>query len=161
QMPITSFEEVRLMEMERRSIELADACKAPSDYILRKYRDYGWAIPPASTMLPNFIAAESPPVPEETHKSIDEIVFFGRLETGKGLGMFWRALDQLKFRLAGRLVTFLGKPTDENGSSTALQLLKRSAAWPFQVRMLTDFDREQALSYLRLGNRLAVIASPE
>src|SRR6476659_9718546 len=111
QTPIASFAEMRLMEMERRSIELADACKAPSAYILRKYRGYGWDIPPASTVLPNFIAADAAASPEVTHKKIDEIVFFGRLETRKGLWMFCRALDQLKFELGDRLVTFLGKPT--------------------------------------------------
>jgi glycosyltransferase involved in cell wall biosynthesis len=161
QTPIASFAEMRLMEMERRSIELADACKAPSAYILRKYKGYGWSIPPESTVLPNFIAADSAASPEVTHKKIDEIVFFGRLETRKGLWMFCRALDQLKFELGDRLVTFLGKPTNEHGVSTAVELLRRAASWPFQVRVLSNFDREQALNYLRLGNRLAVIASPE
>jgi glycosyltransferase involved in cell wall biosynthesis len=161
QTAISTFAEVRLMEMERRSIGLADACKAPSEYILRKYRSYGWDIPPASTVLPNFIAAESPAPPDVTHKRIDEIVFFGRLETRKGLWMFCRALDQLAGELRGRLVTFLGKPTDEHGVSTAVEILRHAAAWPFQVRMLTNFDREQALNYLRTGNRLAVIASAE
>jgi glycosyltransferase involved in cell wall biosynthesis len=161
QTQIKTFAEVRLMEMERRSIELADICKAPSAYILRKYHGYGWNIPPGSVVLPNFIAAESSAATEVSHKPIDEIVFFGRLETRKGLWMFCRALDLLKFQLRDKTVTFLGKPTDEHGVSTANEVIKRAASWPFQVRLLTNFDRDQALSYLRLGNRLAVIASPE
>src|SRR6185436_5736213 len=45
QTPIANFEKLSLMEMERRSIELADCVKAPSAYILRKYQSYGWTVP--------------------------------------------------------------------------------------------------------------------
>lgn len=159
--PISTFAEVRLMEMERRSIELADAVKAPSRYILEKYRSYGWQVPADSTVLPNFVATERQAAPPVARKEIEEIVFFGRLETRKGLWMFCRALDQLKFALAGRRVTFLGKGTVENGLSTAAEVVSRSAAWPFEIRLLTQFDRDQALSYLKGGKRLAVIPSPE
>lgn len=160
QTPVTTLAELRLMEMERRSIELADAVKAPSAYILKKYRSYGWAVPENAVVLPNFISVEQKPV-KATRIPVTEMVFFGRLETRKGLWMFCRALDRLKHKLRNTTVTFLGKGTLENGISTVETLVRYSAGWPFPIRVLSNFDRDQALSYLKGGNRLAIIASPE
>ncbi|HET7681521.1 MAG TPA: glycosyltransferase family 4 protein, partial [Xanthobacteraceae bacterium] len=160
QTPITTLAELRLMEMERRSIELADAVKGPSAYILHKYRSYGWTVPENALVLPNFISVEQSPA-KATPIPVKEIVFFGRLETRKGLWMFCRALDRLKYKLSGTAVTFLGKGTLENGISTVELLVRYSAGWPFPIRVLSNFDRDQALSYLKGGNRLAIIASPE
>ena len=161
QNPIASLEELRLSEMERRSIELADTVKAPSAYILRKYRSYGWVIPDNVVVLPNFTSTGPLAAPPTSREGIDEIVFFGRLESRKGLWMFCHALDRMKYKLTDRQVTFLGKPTVENGMPTDEAVLRRSAGWPFPIRLLNDFDQRQALAYLKDARRLAVIASPE
>jgi glycosyltransferase involved in cell wall biosynthesis len=160
QTPVTTLAELRLMEMERRSIELADAVKAPSAYILNKYRSYGWTVPEDALVLPNFISVEQSQL-KAKRIPIKEIVFFGRLETRKGLWMFCRALDRIKYKLRDIVVTFLGKGTLENGISTVETLVRYSAVWPFQIRVLSNFDRDQALSYLNGNSRLAVVASPE
>ena len=157
QTPITSFEKLSLMEMERRSIELADSVKAPSAYILRKYQSYGWIVPDNFIVLPNFVSGEQATARPPRRVAIKEIVFFGRLETRKGLGMFCRSLDRLKYVLADYLVTFLGKASPE----TADILLRRSATWPFSIRLLNNFNREQALAYLMGDGRLAIMPSAE
>jgi glycosyltransferase involved in cell wall biosynthesis len=159
---ITSIEDIRVMELERRSIELADIVMSPSAYLLKRYLGYGWKLPEVTFVKPNIL-------PEEERRRlmtrrrvpIDEIVFFGRLERRKGLWMFCKALDHIKYRLVGRAVTFLGKFTCEDGESTGFSLLRRSAAWPFEVRLLHSFDREQALNYLKGGRRLALMPSRE
>jgi glycosyltransferase involved in cell wall biosynthesis len=161
QAPVTTFEELRLIEMERRSIELADVVRAPSAYILEKYRSYGWAVPENSPVLPNFTLTDGAAVPSARHVDVEEFVFFGRLESRKGLWMFCRALDRVKYKLVGKQVSFLGKPTVENGRSTDEALLTYAAGWPFPIRLLVNFDQQQALSYLRGNGRLAVMASPE
>lgn len=155
--PVTHFEGLPLMEMERRSIELADAVRAGSAYIFRKYRSYGWAIPENFIVLPNFVSGERIDALPLKKTEINEIVFFGRLETRKGLWTFCRALDRLKYVLADRRVTFLGKMTSETGDI----LIKRSATWPLPVRFLNNFNREQALAYLKGEGRLAVMPSTE
>lgn len=159
--PVRSIESLNQMEMERRSIELANLVKAPSAYILEKYRSYGWSIPEDSIVLPNFIPTKAAGVQKKERIGVNEIVFFGRLETRKGLWMFCRALDRLKFKLTGNIITFLGKPVYEAGVSSAETVLRRSARWPFKIRLLPDFDQKQALRYLKGTGRLAVIASPE
>src|SRR5262249_46663268 len=145
QIPVTHFDGLPLMEMERRSIELADAVRAGSAYLLRKYQGYGWTIPDSFIVLPNFVSGEAAAVQPLRRVPVKEIVFFGRLETRKGLWTFCRALDRLKYVLADQHVTFLGKMTPDTGDV----LIKRSTTWPFPVRFLNNFNREQALAYLK------------
>lgn len=149
------------IEAERRSIELADVVKAPSAYILREYRRFGWEIPENSVVLPNFVSESKPDVQSSNPIAVKEIVFFGRLESRKGLWLFCRAIDKLKYKLRDYQITFLGKSVFEDGVWTAEALLKRSAQWPFSIRLLTDFDRDQALDYLKRDGRLAVMPSLE
>jgi glycosyltransferase involved in cell wall biosynthesis len=160
QSAITSVEDVRLLEMERRSIELADAVISPSAYLLDKYRGYGWQLPENTVVLPNLLPDEDHRRPLGIrHAAVEELVFFGRLERRKGLWLFCEALDRIKYQLKERKVTFLGRVTQEDGEATSFSLVRRSAAWPFEVRLLHGFDREQALNYLKTGPRLAVMPS--
>ncbi len=162
QSPIQTLADVTLLEIERRSIELADYVVSPSAYILRKYQSYGWQLPEKTLVRPNILPFSSErTAPSREHRHIDEIVFFGRLERRKGLWMFCEALDRLKYQIAGTKVTFLGKFTHEDGESTGFTLLRRSSAWPFAPTLLYNYDRDQALSYLKGGNRLAVMPSRE
>jgi len=159
--PVRDIAEVRQMEMERRAIELADAVIAPSRYILDKYAGYGWKLPREVHVRPN-IMAPPPAAPRATGPvPIDEIVFFGRIETRKGVWNFCRVLDRLKHELSGIAVTFLGKPVIEEGRSTVLRLVRASAGWPFDVNILASYDRDQALAYLKGGRRLAIMPSIE
>lgn len=162
QAPVTTLADVRLLEIERRSIELADYVVSPSAYILKKYQSYGWTLPRNTIVRPNILpfSAERAVPPSRTAE-VDEIVFFGRLERRKGLWLFCEALDRLKYELAGRKVTFLGKFTHEDGESTGYGLLRRSAEWPFSPTLLYNYDRDQALAYLKGENRLAVMPSRE
>jgi glycosyltransferase involved in cell wall biosynthesis len=153
----TTFDTIPLLEMERRSVELADSVRAPSAYILRKYRSFGWKIPENSIVLPNFVSGGGNQVAARKRVPVDEIVFFGRLETRKGLDIFCRAIDRLKYKLSGKAVTFLGRSTPE----TARHLLLRASAWPFPVRLLDNYDRDQALRYLKGDGRLAVMTPVE
>lgn len=162
QAPVTTLADVRLLEIERRSIELADYVVSPSAYILKKYQSYGWTLPRNTIVRPNILpfSAERAVPPSRTAE-VGEIVFFGRLERRKGLWLFCEALDRLKYELAGRKVTFLGKFTHEDGESTGYGLLRRSAEWPFAPTLLYNYDRDQALAYLKGESRLAVMPSRE
>ncbi len=82
-------------------------------------------------------------------ESAQELVFFGRLETRKGLVTFCDAIDQLVQLLVERRigVTFLGKPSLVNGEDAISYIATRSGSWPFEAKIL-DKERSQALSYL-------------
>ena len=154
---ILNFENLALMEMERRSVELADVIKTPSAYILEKYRNYGWPIAPNVIVLPNFVSGGVKTEYKPARRKIKEIVFFGRIERRKGLRIFCRALDRIKFELKDYTVTFLGKASPEITN----KLIRKSATWPFALRLLTNFGQAQAISYLTKGDRLAVMPSTE
>jgi glycosyltransferase involved in cell wall biosynthesis len=150
--------DLELMALERRSVEMADVVIGPSVYLLKTYESYGWKLPTSTyhQPYPLFRAAVVEP---PRRVAIDEIVFFGRLEVRKGLWIFCEALDALAKQLHGTTISFLGKMTDTSGVSSGLQIVNRSANWPWRVKLLTDFDRDQALGYLQAGGRLAVMPS--
>jgi glycosyltransferase involved in cell wall biosynthesis len=155
---IRSIADLEVCGMERRSVELADVVIGPSRYLLREYERYGWRLPAQTFHQPLPIVDE--PVKSGDGKAIpvDELVFFGRLETRKGLWLFCEALDRISDRLRDKTVTFLGRTTDA-GISSGLQLLNRSTKWPFRIKLLTDYDRDEAIAYLKQGNKLAVMPS--
>ena len=158
QAAILNFDGLPLFEMERRSIELADVVRAPSRYILRKYAGFGWTLPPDPVVMPNFV---SDPKPRQVTAgpdpvAVQEIVFFGRLETRKGIWLFLRAIDRIKYDLQGLTISFLGK-----SRGTGAEILRHAQGWPCKVRLFTDFNQDQALAYLRGAGRLAVMPSPE
>lgn len=161
--PVTGVDNIRLLEMERRSIELADVVISPSSYLVRKYKGYGWLFPD-NTQIRRYILPDAQrPLQHDAAElhEVDELVFFGRLERRKGIDLFCSALDRLKYALDGKTVTFLGRDTFVNGSSTLEKVVVRSAGWPFEVRVMPNFDRENALNYLRGGRRVAVMPSLE
>lgn len=151
--------DIEWMGLERRSVEMADVVIAPSRYIIGEYRTYGWRLPTQIFCQPYPIYESQSEIRYTRPNTIGELVFFGRLEARKGLWLFCEALDRLARRFPTIDVTFLGRVTDFSGISSALQIVNRTARWPFRVRLISDFDHEQALSYLREPGRLAVMPS--
>ena len=150
--------------MERRSIELADTVICGSAHLLQWMREAGYALPERSFVWPNlFPAPDRAPAPgggraADTGATLEEVVFFGRLEPRKGLLLFLDAIDRLARRgQAPACVTFLG------GASVALDgpalIRDRSRRWPAAVRTITDAAAYDAVAYLSRPGRLAVIPS--
>lgn len=150
--------DVEMMGLERRSVEWADVVVGPSEYLLRRYEAYGWTLPERTYVQPypfRFDDVE----PKSTMAGVSELVFFGRLETRKGLWLFCETLDQISERLRGHVVTFMGRMTDIGGVPSAALILERASRWPFRVRLLTQLNQSEAVGYLRQPGRLAVMPS--
>ena len=149
--------------MERRSIELADTVICGSAHLLGWMREAGYAMPARSFVWPNaFPAPDSSPAAAgraaRDGADLAEVVFFGRLEQRKGLLLFIHAIDRLVRRgLAPKRVTFLGKTSNRIDGPGVIRTSSRD--WPIEVRTITDFGSEQAVSYLSQPGRLAVIPS--
>lgn len=156
QMPFTHPEELSDEFLENRSLELADVVISPSAHMLDWLRDRGVQLPERSYVqqyVTDFESRESaPPAPAP----VEEIVFFGRLEPRKGILTFCDALDLLAADPPPglRRVAMLGKE-----SVSRETLLARAEAWPWELVLHTDLDRDAALSYLGAPGRLAVMAS--
>jgi hypothetical protein len=150
--------------MERESVALADALTSPSQYMLRWMREQGWRLPANSyvqqNILPPYLRQcwEEGSAPLEPG-AIRELIFFGRLEERKGVGLFCDALDRLAPLASGFAVTFLGKPAMVDGRNGAEYIRGRARRWPFRWQTLTDRDHHAALCYLREGGSRAECAA--
>jgi glycosyltransferase involved in cell wall biosynthesis len=147
--------EVEVDYCERYAFEHADIQLSPSRYMFEYARQIGWAVRPDARVIsypypePEFMPEQSPESPAP------ELVFFGRLETRKGLEVFVRAARQLDPAVK---ITFLGRVNLLGDGRTALDYIKEQLAGR-AYKLLTDYNREQALRYLSGGDRLAIIAS--
>ncbi len=155
---MTRDSDVILTGMERRCVEWADFVISPSAYMLQEYTRYGWQLPAQCYVQPYpLIRKATPPAPRMLE--VDELVFFGRLETRKGLWLFCEALERVAERLRGKTVTFMGRLAETAGVSVAAPLMARAARWPFSVRLATWLSTQEALDYLQRPGKLAVMPS--
>lgn len=158
---LASAEELEVDFMERQSVALADVLWSPSEHMLRWMRREGWQLPRrVVTRQYVVLDAERAAAARQPAMPVRELVFFGRLETRKGLDVFCDALDRLAKRgVAVPRVTFLGKPATVNGEPSETYLTQRAARWPFRWQIVGDCDRAGALAYLAGPGRLAVLPS--
>ena len=182
--------------MERAAVEEAHWTIAPSTYILQWMEQHGWTPAPNQAVQINLTP---PPPPTERYPRplpssqgakrlpLSEVVFFGRLESRKGLTIFLDALT-LFFAaakvhhsgggqaLSNLTVTFLGDDTTLNNGDKASKMIYKECGQLrrlFQVdlscQVMSDVKRPAALTYLRreipqgkgkVLPPLAVMASP-
>lgn len=145
--------------MERQSTALADVLWSPSRHMLQWMRREGWQLPREIFKQP-YLVLDMDPAQGHAAPPDPELVFFGRLETRKGLDIFCDALDRLAARgITPRQVSFLGKIASVDGEASDDYVRRRSARWscPWQIR--EDMDRDQAMAYLRAPGRVAVMPS--
>ncbi len=130
--------------LERESVRLADVVISPSQYMLDWMVGESWQLPGHVHVQPH--SWHDDPVPRARAGSglnnalpIREIVFFGRLESRKGLDTFCDAIDALCDRYAGLFsVTFLGKHHHLRGMRSEEFLDERMRRWNVPCRVLSE-----------------------
>jgi glycosyltransferase involved in cell wall biosynthesis len=146
---------------ERYAACSADVTIFPSKHMQHWSSDRGWR--PRNGRVIQYIfdrvdAAKQPP-----SKVVDELCFFGRLETRKGLELFVGAIERLLQNSSQTLLpplTFIGKIGMAGGKSADRYLLDFSRQRGVAIKLLTNFDSDAALKYLTAAKgRVAVIAS--
>ena len=148
--------------MEIAATRLSDYVVSPSHYLLNWMRERNWDLPSSAYVQPNLMPDISTLLKViEEGEVVREVVFFGRLQERKGVVLFCDAIDQLN-SLAGSeqvCVTFLGKHDFIRGVHSSSYIAERAKAWSFQVKVLADYGRDDAMGYLRGQGRIAVIPS--
>jgi glycosyltransferase involved in cell wall biosynthesis len=147
-------DDLRLDFCERYSFEHADCQLSPCGTMLEYARSIGWKVKTNARVVadifpePRFVPASSPH-PDR----LPEIVYYGPLETGRGLETFLEAVRHLgsPARLA-----FLGEDGAPGPGTPAAQLLADHLP-DRHFPLLAPCKRDQALAYLSEGYRLAVI----
>lgn len=151
--------------LERRSVELADLVVSPSRHLLDWVRASGWVLPPRAEVRQNILPspASSPPATAAPLRPVRELVFFGRLETRKGVSLFCDALDRLARDAtahdADLQITFLGGSAPVEGEDGSVYVRRRAAGWPWPTAFRHELASADALAYLAGNGRLAVMPS--
>jgi len=163
-----SPDELEMDFMERQSVALADVVLSPSQYMLRWMQSRGWTLPAVCYVQQNIASPEL-----RTFAGLKrrrggmqgpvELVFFGKLEERKGIGLFCDALDLLGGRnLPQFSVTFLGKSAMVSGRDALGYIGARAEGWAFPYCTITDRGHEAALRFLSASaGRIAIIPSLE
>ena len=145
--------------MERESVALADVLWSPSAHMVSWMRREGWRLPRRIVRKP-YLLLDVTTEGSRAASPQPELVFFGRLETRKGLDLFCDAIDQVVARgIDMPPVTFLGKPASVGGVPSEEYLGRRAARWTFPWKIISHLDRDQAMAYLRAPDRVAVLPS--
>lgn len=153
--------------LERNSVELADLVVSPSAYLVDWMRRQRWQLPERTMVVPYVTASmarerqeiESPKKPSP----IERIVFFGRLEERKGIGVFTSGLNRVDpALLRGVELEFLGVPTKSWPPSRVESLLSERTKNALQsVRFHTRLEQGEALAQLGRPGTLAAMPSLE
>ena len=157
--------------LEQTSVRSSDAVHSPSGYLLGYLRDRGWELPARSFVqqyatsdaireLEALVGDHDDPFPAADADGI-ELVFFGRLETRKGLSVFCDALDRLADGGAAPAasITFMGSSVTIDGLASTAYLEQRAARWPWPIRVETDLSQPEAVAHLRDNRCVAVMPS--
>lgn len=146
--------------MEEESIRLADVVISPSRFYLEWLELSGKDLPEKSYFLPNFFSTLKPIDGHRKSSTINEIVFFGRLEIRKGIIFFCDAIDQTTLKNRSDVsITFLGPLNQVNGIPSDIYLADRAKNWKNPWKILSGFGRNEALIYLKQQECLALMPS--
>jgi glycosyltransferase involved in cell wall biosynthesis len=138
---------------ERYCFEQADVQFAPCRYMLDYAAGIGWPVREQAQVVP--YVYPQPIGTAQPSAAAPEVVFFGRLETRKGLELFLRSARQLDPLTP---ITFLGSLLPLTGGGNAVEMVRQELGnRPF--RLHTDLNQDQAIRYLLSRPCLAVIPS--
>jgi glycosyltransferase involved in cell wall biosynthesis len=159
---------LELYYMEKMVVEMADEVVSPSQYLIDWMLSKHWNVPEERHVILNCepfqgFETRSDVVVKtnETPASGVELVFFGRLETRKGLDIFLRALrklsDEDKETISG--VTFLGKNVTLGKIDSFTYIMNQTKNLGLAVNIISDYDRTNANEYIKRKNVLVIIPS--
>ena len=161
--PVQSFDQIHLDRFEGESVARADLVLGTCQYMLNWVQAQGWRLPERCYWLPNILPGDCARLPKRSlspGEKVEEIIFYGRLETRKGLELFCRAIDSLQDRHREPFsVTFLGKEGSIHRVPAVRYIRTWASKWHCKVRVLPHHTYEQAISYLTQPGRIAVSSS--
>ena len=150
-----TYDDLALDFHERYTIEHSDFIAAPSQFILDWARDNGWALPASGSAgalgLPMLPEPDLAPVTAPA-AAFDRMVFFGRLDTCKGIDLFVESVVALNARdclkSVKEIVLLGGAGQNIYGSTENVVQRLQSQITPIHVTAYTDLSSHQAQLYL-------------
>ena len=156
------IEELTLDFAERYCCENADELIAPSQHILDWAVSERWQIRASTRVLHNCYLPNhdsQPSVPPQ----LDHVLFFGRLETRKGLGVFLEGLqlhNQSDYQPKIKEVTFLGRTGQLQGRPAKQVLLEWQKKLPeITFHLELEHDTHAAIRHIRQSGAITFLPS--
>ncbi|MGN6189349.1 MAG: glycosyltransferase [Conexibacter sp.] len=151
--------------LERLSVERADVVMSPTAYLVDYTRERGWSLPERTFVQPlarpRSVRALGREQIADKAGPRSELVFFGRLETRKGVEAFCDAVDLLTADddCPFERVTLLGRPEHVTGEPAEAYVARRAERWGLAWRILPDLGHDEAIDYLRRAPCVVAIPS--
>lgn len=158
---------MELYFMEQKVVEMADEIISPSQYLIDWMREKDWQVPENNKVILNCEPYEPPrshavaSVVKDNISQAIELIFFGRLETRKGIDIFLKALSKLtdEEKTLISQVTFLGKSVNLGNVDSITHINSRTAGLNLPIKIITDYDRARADEYIKKPSSLVIIPS--
>jgi len=145
--------------LERESARLADYVIAPSRH-MAEWAVQHWPLDEAPEVVPYcYDAAIERPAGTVKHEGpFTQLIFFGRLETRKGLHVFCRALAREAARGPVKKVTFLGKTSTVEGRPSEAFIRDTLHGLGLEVQIISHLGSLEALAWLEQQRQSIVVA---
>jgi glycosyltransferase involved in cell wall biosynthesis len=151
-------EEAMLDFLEQESARLADYTIAPSGH-MAEWAYENMKLPVKPEKIPYCFECSPTTGVCKTFKSFRHLIFFGRLETRKGLHLFLEALPALLDANLVERVTFLGKAAQVNGESSRVLIANLFSRYSHvQSAILDIFSSDEAWRYIESQDDVLVVA---
>ena len=153
------LEKEKTSYMERYSCENPDILISPSKHMFSWAEERGWKLSKRKLIIPNLyhknFAENTLYEPDRSH-----LIFFGRLESRKGLKTFCTAFEMSYPQNGVRKITFLGKLSQEDTALGAdfLDSFKQKFS-DLEIIIKSNLDTEQAKQYIRNVKGLVIMPS--
>jgi O-antigen biosynthesis protein len=150
--PTQQADDLVLDYAERYCIEFADYSISPSRAMFDWAETHGWEVSKRSAILPYLFEPSHAPISVKFKGS--HLIFFGRLETRKGLEIFLKALQQISPRLQaeGKLlkISFLGKngTTSYGDANGTIHHFLSAYSEIYQFEIFNSLSQSDALKFL-------------
>jgi hypothetical protein len=148
---------------ERAALSLAHGVISPTHYMLEWLRLRGWRLPSDQQAIPNILDG----VPAHAHvgqtSPVNRFVFYGRLETRKGIKLFAQVIDSLKSNAPLNFeVMFVGSNAVVDSMPASEWIHRHTSNWSFPVYKHIDVEPDEARALLkRPGNLIFMCSSVE
>lgn len=138
-----------------------DVLISPSQYLLDWARQKSWTLCRHQIVLKNALISNYTSR-KVSKPDLQHLIFFGRLETRKGLEIFCQSIDALIGLHPIRRITFLGRPNTVHGIPAKDYLKSFISRWEkkgLTTHLITDFSHTQANEYIRDKGGIVIIPS--
>lgn len=150
---------------ERYIVQHSDIVISPSQYMLDWIKEWGWPIPHKQHVLQLPFSPSFSHLPKSEPHTIRQLIFFGRLETRKGLDIFVEALIEIGQSHEAILhkidnIILLGKPGIHkfNTIDDICRIVESEINKP--VIAITDLDSNSAQEFLAQRSQHALVIIP-